>query len=148
MKFFAVVFVVVLFATNPGAAAPQNAPAPDGNSEQSKHALAISALREINTAEYEYLRTHGSFATWDALLASGAFSNQATNGAQVPHFSRQHLATGTEILPGWTLRLSLTPDAKGYNAILEDTTDHQCGYAAVTDERAIIRQSKTIDCAI
>ncbi len=28
----------------------------------------------------------------------------------------------------------------------EDLTDHSCGYAAVTEERGILWQSKTIDC--
>jgi hypothetical protein len=54
-------------------------------------------------------------------------------------------AKGPEILPGWTLRLDLTDGGKGYNLLLEDTTDKTCGYAAVTDERGVIRQSKTID---
>jgi hypothetical protein len=30
----------------------------------------------------------------------------------------------------------------------EDTMDKACGYAAVTDERGVIRQSKAIDCPI
>lgn len=37
---------------------------------------------------------------------------------------------------------------QGYDLILEDLTDKSCGYALVTDERGIIRQGKTIDCAI
>ena len=53
-----------------------------------------------------------------------------------------------EILSGWSLRLNVTTDGKGYDLILEDMTDKSCGYALVTDERGIIRQSKTIDCAL
>ncbi|HXN50410.1 MAG TPA: hypothetical protein VN943_00635 [Candidatus Acidoferrum sp.] len=51
-------------------------------------------------------------------------------------------------MPGWTLRLNVSSDGKGYDVLLEDTTDQTCGYAAVTDERGIIRQSKAIDCEI
>jgi hypothetical protein len=32
--------------------------------------------------------------------------------------------------------------------LLEDATDEKCGYAAITDERGIIRQGKTIDCEL
>jgi hypothetical protein len=32
--------------------------------------------------------------------------------------------------------------------LLEDKTDKACGYAAITDERGVIRQSKAIDCDI
>jgi hypothetical protein len=51
-------------------------------------------------------------------------------------------------LPGWSLRLNLTKDGAGYDLMLEDTTDKTCGYAAVTDERGVIRQSKAFDCPI
>lgn len=43
---------------------------------------------------------------------------------------------------------NVTSDGKGYDVLLEDTTDKSCAYAAVRDERGIIRQSKAIDCAI
>jgi hypothetical protein len=46
------------------------------------------------------------------------------------------------------LRLNITADGQGYDVLLEDTTDKNCGYAAVTDERGVIRQSKAIDCQI
>jgi hypothetical protein len=46
------------------------------------------------------------------------------------------------------LRLNLTADAQNYDVLLEDTTDKSCAYAAVTDERGVIRQSKAIDCPI
>jgi hypothetical protein len=57
-----------------------------------------------------------------------------------------HFAKQPEILPGWTLRLDVTDGGKGYSLLLEDTTDTTCGYAAVTEERGVIRQNKTIDC--
>ena len=34
---------------------------------------------------------------------------------------------------------------QSYDLLLEDTTDKACGYAAVTDERRVIRQSKAMD---
>ena len=65
-----------------------------------------------------------------------------------PQRAAAHFSKGPEILPGWTLRLNLTKDGKGYDLLLEDTSDEKRGYAAVTDERGIIRQSKAIDCPI
>ena len=37
-------------------------------------------------------------------------------------------------------------DGQGYDVLLQDLTDKKCGYAAVTDEYVVIRQSKTINC--
>ena len=51
-----------------------------------------------------------------------------------------------EILPGWNLRLNLHSDGQGYDLLLIDLTDEKCGYAVLTDENGVIRQSKAIDC--
>jgi hypothetical protein len=53
---------------------------------------------------------------------------------------------GTEIVPGWKLRLTISNDGKSYDALVEDATDAKCGYAGVTDERSIIRESEFISC--
>jgi hypothetical protein len=42
----------------------------------------------------------------------------------------------------------VTSDGKGYDVLLEDKTDKACGYAAITNESGLIRQSKTLDCDI
>ena len=46
------------------------------------------------------------------------------------------------------LRLNVTSDGKGYDVLLEDETDKACGYAVVTNESGLIRQSKVVDCQI
>jgi len=53
-----------------------------------------------------------------------------------------------EIVPGWKLRLNLSHEGKAYDLTLEDATDPKCNYAAISDERGIIRQSKVIDCPL
>ena len=53
-----------------------------------------------------------------------------------------------EILPGWNLRLNVHSDGQGYDLLLTDMTDEKCGYAVLTDENGVIRQSKAIDCEI
>ena len=135
-----------------GAAIPQygqNAAVPASDAENARHMLAISILRSINTAEVGYQFRHDSYVTWDDLLASKEFAEYEKEClANVPELAAVHFSKGAEILPGWTLRLNLTNDGKGYDLLLEDNMDKACGYAAATDERGVIRQSKWIDCPI
>jgi hypothetical protein len=117
--------LLALVGATGGALRSQDAPSPD--SDRARHVTAIKLLRGLNTAEFRYKTKHGAYATRDALAASDEFKVD---------------------LSGWSLRLNVTADGKGYDALLEDTTDKSCGYAALTDERGVIRQSKAIDCAI
>ena len=128
----------------------QSTATPPSDPEHAKHSLAVNLLRAINTAEVDYFRKHGSFASKETLLASDEFKGRGLKWAahNDPQFANTQISDGPEVLPGWTLRLNLTADAKGYAVLLEDTTDKSCGYAAYTDERGLIRQGKTIDCEI
>jgi len=49
---------------------------------------------------------------------------------------------------GWSLGRNITIDGRGYELMPENLADRCCGLTVVTDRRAIIRQGKTIDCAI
>jgi hypothetical protein len=142
---------VVVAAMTLGAAIPQygqNA-AVEPTDADSRHSMAVGLLRSINTVEVVYQAGHGSYATWDDLLASKEFAEYEKEClANIPEFAAAHFSKGPEILTGWTLRLNLTNDGKGYDLLLEDATDKKCGYAALTDERGVIRQSKAIDCKI
>jgi hypothetical protein len=85
---------------------------------------------------------------WQTLLSKHPkYFNKflAING---PQQSNLHFADAPEILPGWNLRLNVHPDGQGYDVLLRDMTDEKCGYAALTDESGVIRQSKAIDCEI
>ena len=110
--------------------------------------LAISLLRQINTAEVVEKLTYGSFSSWQTLQAHHAeyFDGFiAMHREQLPNLK---FGDPPEIVPGWGLRLNVHPDGQGYDLLLQDLTDKKCGYAAVTDENVIIRQSKWIDCKI
>ena len=137
----------------------QNAPRPAQPSSQTQHAMAVGLLRSINTAEVSYKMQHGSYVPWPVLLVNEskyldrAFVVATNYGFTQAHpsdhrLAEMHLAAGPEILPGWNLRLNVHADGQGYDLLLEDLTDKQCGYAALTDESGIIRQSKTIDCEL
>ena len=140
----------------PAQTVPQS-PTPARHAQQE---LAVGLLRSTNTAEASYKMQHGSYVAWTVLLVNEskyfgrAFLVVAANYgfAQTPppdhRLAEMRLAVGPEILPGWNLRLNVHADGQGYDLLLEDLTDKQCGYAALTDESGIIRQSRTIDCEL
>lgn len=135
------------------AAAPlssQNAPDQATDPDHAQHRLAVNLLRAINTAEMDYKNKHGVYASKDTLLASEEFTGRGMAWAAKndPQLASAHVSIGPEVLPGWSLRLNLTADGQAYDLVLEDLTDKACGYAAITDERGVIRQSKTIGCKI
>jgi hypothetical protein len=143
---------VLLVAAASASSFGLDAPAQTSDPDYAKHFFAISFLRNINTAEAGYNSKHGgSYATWEVLLASEEFRASKVLAQLVkidPQLANAQFSTGSEILPGWSLRLNLTGDGQAYDLMLEDLTDKTCGYAAVTDERGVIRQSKAIDCKI
>jgi hypothetical protein len=128
----------------------QNAKNEPSDADQARHIIAISLLRAINTMEVTLRMKNGNYATWKELLTSEEFTEdmaKCITASGMP-LAGAHFAKSPEILPGWSLRLNLTHGGKGYDLLLEDTTDKACGYAAGTDERGVIRQSKAIDCKI
>jgi hypothetical protein len=120
----------------------QNGPVPP-NDDHARHGVAISLLRAINTAEVTNKMTNGSFVAWADLIANQPkyFDQFLARNSQNHHF-----AGAPEVLPGWNLRLNIHADGQGYDVLLRDTTDQKCGYAALSDESGVIRQSKAIDC--
>jgi hypothetical protein len=123
----------------------QNAAPPEGT--QARRSLAITLLRAINTAEYDNKFKNGHFVDWDTLSESGLLDKALKLAAQKdPKVAGARFGKAPEILPGWHLRLNIHADGQGYDVMLEDVTDAACHYAAGSDERGVIRQSKTIDC--
>jgi hypothetical protein len=115
-------------------------------SDQERQSVAIGLLRTINTAEVGEFSKYGAFSSWPTLLAHQPkfFDDWVTR------FYSQggHFADPPEILPGWSLRMNVHADGKGYDVRLQDLTDKTCWYAGLTDESGVIRQSKAIDCKI
>jgi hypothetical protein len=143
-----VAFVGILTAL-PQANAQKGTPAvPDR--ERERRSLAINIVRAINTAELSYKKSHGVYASWETFLGNGDFTDAGTKWApeSFPTVAHAMYNRGPEIVPGWKLRLSLSKDGNAYDLLLEDVTDPKCGYAVVSDERGLIRQSKAIDCTI
>jgi len=145
--FICIVLLALLMAKD-GTLHGQNAPPSFSEAEHARRSLAVNFLRTINTAEVRYRTRHGAYASRDVLLAGEEFRGRGWTWATKNDPQFVTLSSGPEIPPGWSLRLNVTADGKAYDVLLEDTTDKTCGYAAVTDERGIIRQSKAIDCPI
>jgi hypothetical protein len=134
-----------------GAATSQNAqdvPSDVGKSDQHRHQLAISLLRQINTAEVVEFSTYGSYASWPILVARYQETFDRFITRSYPRQANVRFADEPEVLPSWSLRLNVHADGQGYDLLLRDLTDKKCGYAAGTDENAVIWQSKWIDCEI
>jgi hypothetical protein len=133
----------------PGANAQKGSPGVPER-EKERRSLAINLVRAINTAESDYKRKHGTYASWDTLVGNGDFSEKGTKWASelFPTVAHAMYGRGPEIVPGWKLRLNLSRDGSAYDLLLEDAIDPKCGYAVVSDDRGLIRQSKAIDCPI
>ena len=124
----------------------QNTPPAPSDVDRAKHILAINLLRAINTAEVEYRAKHGFYAARDVLLTSDEFREKWM--AKIESMAKAPVSFGPEILPGWSLRLNVTADGQSFDVLLADTTDTSCGYAVVSNETGVIRQSKAIGCSI
>ena len=143
MKKHRILLGSVLLVLSLGGLTPQFAQDASKGSEKSdlRHdrALLLGFLRTINTAESDELFTYGAYASRETLLAH---QQQFFNEWRTRFYSHDvHFGSTPEILPGWNLRIEVQTSGKGYLALLEDVTDKN-GYAALTDERAVIRECK------
>jgi hypothetical protein len=134
-------------------ALPHSGQTPSKSMSENEHArrsVAVNTLRAINTAEYEYKSVHGTFVAWEVLMVSDQFRGRGLHLATLnePQLMDAHFSSKPEILPGWALRLNVSSDGKAYDVLLEDLNDKTCGYAAITNETGLIRQSKNISCEL
>jgi hypothetical protein len=118
--------------------------------ERERRSFAQNLVKAINAAEADYRKKHDVYANWDTLVGIGDFSSSGTKWApaEFPTVAHALYGNGAEIVPGWRLRLHLSKGDKAYNLLLEDVTDPKCSYAVFSDERGLIRQGKSIDCAL
>ena len=116
--------------------------------ERERHSFAQNFARALNAAEADYFQQHQVYANWDTLIGLGYFSQSGTKwiSPDFPTVARALYGNGSEVVPGWRLRLHLSNKDKSYDASIEDVNDPKCGYAVTTDERGMIRQGKSVDC--
>lgn len=106
--------------------------------------VGVTVVRLINTAEMNYKRAHGSYATWDELFRSGAISEREKQGTM---FQGLKLSAGPEVTPGWVLNLVTAVGGQQYELSLRNSPD-ACGFSFFSDERGVIYQGGVIDCSV
>jgi hypothetical protein len=146
VKKHSVISCVLLLALFPGVLASKFAQgastfAEKPDMEKHNHALLVGLLRAINTAESTELYMYHSYASWQTLLVHQQEYLNAWPARFYPQEANVHFGDWPQILPGWNLRLSVQTDGQHYVVLLEDVTD-KTGYAALSDERAAIRECK------
>jgi len=146
--FAAVLCCAFLLLSSP-APAQKNSPGIQDR-ERERRSLAVNIVRAINTAEANYKKNHGTYATWDIFIANGDFSEAGTkwSSESFPTVAHAMYGSGAEIVPGWKLRLHVSKDGNAYDLTLEDATDPKCNFAVFSNERGLIQQGKNIDCPI
>jgi type II secretory pathway pseudopilin PulG len=146
------IFLLLIFAilTTAPQSYAQKPTVPVFSRENERRSFASNVLRAINNAELDYKTKHGSYATWETLVGNGYFGDTGTKfiSEEFPTVAHALYGLGPEIVPGWKLRLNLSSSGKSYDALLEDVTDPKCGYAGLTDERGLVRHSKSVACAL
>jgi hypothetical protein len=78
---------------------------------------------------------------WQTLLARQPEYLNAWLATYYLQERKVHFGDLPEVLPGLNLRLSVHTDGHGYDVLVEDLSDKN-GYAALSDERAAIRECK------
>jgi len=118
--------------------------------QREQHSLAFNIVAAINAAEAHSKQKTAAYVTWETLFNTGEFTDSGTKWApeSVPTVKHAMYGPGPEIVPGWKLRLTISKDGQTYSLLLEDANDPKCHYAVVSDDRGIIRQSRSIDCTL
>jgi hypothetical protein len=130
---------------NSGQSQPLSVLGPDIHEKR----FAVDLARVINTAEMTYRdQNNKSFAAWDTLAASPGFKKARDIFLrQDPKLGDINLASSSDLVAGWRLRLVVTPDNKSYVVVVTSTSDKNCGYAVMSDEEGLIREARAIGCA-
>jgi hypothetical protein len=109
--------------------------------DMEKRATILGIVRTINTVEVTDFSQYGSYESWRTLRERHLGDLDGWLSRFYPSKANVHFGDMPEILPGWGLRLNVNADGQGYVLVLEDTTD-KTGYAALSDERGVIRECK------
>src|SRR5215469_14852227 len=108
--------LVLLFL---GILKPQFAQEPSANGQipeevQHRRAILIGLMRTINTAEVGERSKYGSYSSWEILLTHNPeYFNQWLSKFYAEDITAR-FADAPEVLPGYSLRLSVHADGQGY----------------------------------
>ncbi len=144
MKKYRIIISTVFLVLAMGTLASQFArgPSTDAEREFDRRAKMVGLVRTINTAEAVEHRNYGSYGSWQTLLIHNQeYLNEWLARIYDSRAAKAHFGDLAEILPGWKLRLHVNPDGQAYVVLLEEVNDNT-GFAALSDERGVIRECK------
>jgi hypothetical protein len=95
----------------------------------------------INTAEAQYKSAKGSYADYHTLVQSGQLEDTDSREFKI---LPEHFRSETDPLPGYRLRLLLSPDASSYQLSIQEDAD--CGTGLFTEEAGIVLEGRASDC--
>ncbi len=121
----------------------QNTSAGAQEPDMGKRAAMIGLVRTINTLEVTDFSQYGSYESWQTLRERHLRDLDGWLARFYSSKANAQFGDMPEILAGWGLRLNVNADGQGYVLVLEDTAD-KTGYAALSDERGVIRECKYI----
>jgi hypothetical protein len=98
----------------------------------------------INAAEFQYKFANGVYADYSTLLRSGQL--QKTGGRQFTLVPK-NLHSATDPLPGYLLRLQVSPDGSSYQFSIQEKTSADCASGVFSDETGVIFDGHTLGCS-
>jgi hypothetical protein len=112
-----------------------------GNAEGSAQKWQVGMLVGlINTAEARYKFAHAVYADYATLLRSGQLKD--TGGREFTVLPG-NLQSETDPLPGYRLRLLVSPDGSSYQLSIQEKTD--CGTGLFSDETGVVFEGHPLD---
>jgi hypothetical protein len=104
-----------------------------------------SAARLINAAEFQYRFANGVYTDYQTLWHSGELAE--TGGSQFTVLPLE-IKSESDPLPGYALRLLVSPDGHSYQLFIQDKTMAPCAAAIFSNETGFIfKATSIIDCS-
>lgn len=123
------------------------APDPSGARPKATPLEAVNVVRLINTAEADYKFKMGKYANWRDMLNSPIFRKTLARTQDVYRLEKNALARGPEVIPGYQLRLVVSPAGDHYVLSLEEVRVKECATFFYSDDRGLIQEGKNIGCS-
>lgn len=109
---------------------------------------ALGVIRLVTAAEADYFHRTGRYATFTELVKSGQFGKTATDAPEsLRAFFSLDFKSESDPLPGFDLKLAVSPVGSAYTLSLAEKTD-KCGFHFLTDEKGGVLEGKTENCAV
>jgi hypothetical protein len=110
-----------------------------------ERSTALEVLRLVKSAETDYFRNAGRYATLAELIKSKQLAQTATGSQENLHaYFALDLKSESEPVPGLILNLDLPPDSASFK--LSVTRPGNCSFGFRTDEKGTVYEDKLSDC--